>query len=181
MVPLWLFLLVVPIVLLLQSICWNEVADAHNTEDLQVPQNDENVLFIIIYFNFKVIHLWPICGLKANELASQTENTIGAYDYCASIHSNVVDRNETIHNLLKFIKVLLSVDISSQPINVKEFMQVTIGVYDVQYTASVTMTMTYGERTKLRATGSLQVQMKSRLVGNVFLQRWKWEDGCQAV
>lgn len=43
----------------------------------------------------------------------------------------------TIHNLLKFIKVLLSVDISSQPINVKEFMQVTIGVYDVQYTASV--------------------------------------------
>lgn len=75
----------------------------------------------------------------------------------------------TIHNLLKFIKVLLSVDISSQPINVKEFMQVTIGVYDVQYTASVYLT--YGERTKLQATGSLQVQMKSRLVGNVFLQR----------
>lgn len=79
----------------------------------------------------------------------------------------LVGHNETIHNLLKFIKVLLSVDILSQPINVKEFMQVTIGVYDTQYTANVYLT--HGERTKLQATGSLQVQMKSWLVGNVFL------------
>lgn len=73
----------------------------------------------------------------------------------------LVDHNETIHNLLKFIKVLLSVDILSQPINV------TIGVYDTQYTANVYLT--HGERTQLQATGSLQVQMKSWLVGNVFL------------
>lgn len=102
MLLLWLFPLVVPIVLLLQSICRNEVADVHNTEDLQAPQNDENVLFIIIYFHFKVIHLWPICGLNANKLASQTENTIGAYDYCASIHSNMVDRDD---NNSQFIKI----------------------------------------------------------------------------
>lgn len=71
----------------------------------QVPQSDENVLISIIHFihfNFKVIHLWPICGLNANKLASQTENTIGAYDYCASIHSDVVDRDD---NNSQFIKI----------------------------------------------------------------------------
>lgn len=49
MFQLWLFPLLVPIVLLLQSFCGNKVADVHNAEDLRVPQNDENVLFIIIY------------------------------------------------------------------------------------------------------------------------------------